>query len=83
MNLKWNKLNKKQPKIGQKVIWRSLKDNGFYSIYYGTYMGIEMSIEKTFYAFRMWFNGNLTIYSNNSNVIWIPYPTGEDNYETE
>ena len=26
--MKWKRLNKKQPKIGQKVIWRSFKIDG-------------------------------------------------------
>lgn len=81
--MKWKRLNKKQPKIGQKVIWRSFNDDGFYRIYYGTYMGAEILTNKTLYDFKMWFNSNLIIYGENSNVIWIPYPTGEDNYETK
>ena len=71
--MKWNKLNEKQPKIGQKVIWKG-NNNGYYPIYYGTYAGIENLGNKTFYCFIMWFNSNLTSYSKDSNVIWIPYP---------
>ena len=41
MNMKWNKLNKKQPKVGQKIIWKStLERESFYPIYSGTYLGI-------------------------------------------
>ena len=46
-------------------------------------MGAEILTNKTLYDFKMWFNSNLIIYGENSNVIWIPYPTGEDNYETK
>ena len=78
--MKWKKLNKKQPKIGQKVIWRSFGDNSFYKIYYGTYLGISETYSNSYvHTFKMWFDSNLTLYDiETNNVIWIPYPTGED-----
>lgn len=80
--MKWKKLNKKQPKIGQKVIWRSFGDNSFYKIYYGTYLGISETYPNSQYyvhTFKMWFDSNLTLYNiKTNNIIWIPYPTGED-----
>ena len=81
--MKWNKLDKKQPKIGQKVIWKkSLERELFYPIYYGTYLGItEIApyTEHYVYAFKMWFDSNPIIYNiKTKDIIWIPYPTGED-----
>lgn len=83
MNMKWNKLNKKQPKVGQKVIWKSiLERESFYPIYYGIYLGIMEIAPNTnyyVYTFEMWFNGNLTTYNiKTKDIVWIPYPTGED-----
>ena len=83
MKIKWNKLNKKQPKVGQKVIWKStLERKSFYPIYYGTYLGIMEIVPNTnyyVYTFEMWFNSNLTTYNiKTKDIIWIPYPTGED-----
>ena len=60
--MKWKRLNKKQPKIGQKVIWRTFKDNSFYRIYYGTYLGILETYPNSQYyvhTFEMWFNSNI------------------------
>ena len=80
--MKWNKLNKKQPKIKQKVIWRTFKGNSFYPIYYGTYLGIMEAIpnsEYYLYTFEMWENDNLSTYDIERNdIIWIPYPKGEE-----
>ena len=77
--MKWERLNKKQPEIGQKIIWKKLKETGsFYYIYYGKYLGTECLGNKVLYRFRMWFDGNPLVYSNISDVIWIPYPVGED-----
>lgn len=78
MNMKWNKLNKKQPKIGQKIIWKNNNNTGSYPIYYGIYLGTEYLSNKILCAFRLWFNGNISVYGNISNIIWIPYPVGED-----
>ena len=81
MNMKWNKLNKKKPKVGQKVIWKG-NDNGYYPIYYGTYLGIMEIVPNTnyyVYTFKMWFDSNLTTYDiKTKDIVWIPYPTGED-----
>ena len=80
--MKWNKLDKKKPKIGQKVIWEKLKRESFYPIYYGTYLGkmeIASNTEYYVYAFQMWFDSNLTTYNiKTKDIVWIPYPTGED-----
>ena len=83
MNMKWNKLNKKQPNIEQKVIWKStVKRESFYPIYYGTYLGMMEIAPNTnyyVYTFQMWFDGNLTTYNiKTKDIVWIPYPTGED-----
>ena len=79
IELKWNKFDKKQPEIGQKIIWKKLKETeSLYSIYYGTYLGAEHLGNKVLYDFRMWFDGNPLVYGNISDVIWIPYPVGED-----